>query len=69
METELLKSLVASGPLALVLGFAVVKLWTRLNKVQEERVKEALEFARRMHRNTQAIENLTGRKLSPPPSQ
>ena len=42
MVDKLLESLVAAGPLALILGFAVKTLWSTLN---EERQKHATEVA------------------------
>ena len=40
MIDETLKALIASGPLALVLGIAVKILWTRLAEVEGKRIEE-----------------------------
>jgi len=39
MEGKFLESLIASGPLAGVLGYAVITLWARLSAVQKELVE------------------------------
>jgi hypothetical protein len=39
VEGKFLESLIASGPLAGVLGYAVITLWARLSVVQKELVE------------------------------
>ena len=47
MIDETLKALIASGPLALVLGIAVKILWTRLAEVEVKRIEEHRAFLER----------------------
>ena len=95
MNELILKSLIASGPLAAVLGYGCWILWAALrnernpkhegslaHQLQKEReardttqdkrladqrewIQTATELGRLQHRAVKAIEDITGRKVSP----